>query len=66
MFDLYAKVGTGPGKIIRIKNKRKLPEIGTKIMFKFFPFEKYAKWEPGMIDEIRQVHDRIMYLVSRF
>jgi len=61
---IYAKVGTGPGQIIQVGFKHKLPKIGDFIKFKTYPYEKYARWQRGVIDEIRDV-GQMLYLIAR-
>lgn len=63
--QIYAKIGTGSGSIIWVGYKRKLPIVGDFIKFKPHPPEKYAKWETGVIDEIKDVGNQLLYFIER-
>ena len=66
--EIFAKIGTGPGGYIRVKGKRKLPEVGEHIKFKRVPIQAGVKWEGGYVDEIVEVsrHGDKMWMISRF
>jgi len=63
---LYAKIGTHSSKIIKVGWKRKPPKIGDFIKFKDWPPERYAKWETGIVDEIRDTGSQIIFFIERF
>jgi hypothetical protein len=54
-----------PGIMIRVYRKWKLPIVGEIIKFIRLPFEKHANWDRGLVDELRDVGGRALYLIAR-
>lgn len=64
MLEIHAKIGTGPGKVIWVRNKRKLPVVGERIEFRRFPYVKRGRWEYGAVDEIKNLgNGETLYMV---
>ncbi len=53
--NIYAKIGTMPGGFVHVKHKRKLPQIGDKILVKCMNKEHRLKYQECIIDEIKIV-----------
>ena len=64
--EVYAKVGTGPGRRIWIGWKRKPPKIGDFVKFKAHPPKKYERWETGFVDGIGAVQGQLLFFIARF
>ena len=63
--DLCVYVLDREHPMIRVHGKRKLPVVGETIKFIRLPFEKHANWDRGLVDEIRDVGGRALYLIAR-
>lgn len=62
--EIHAKISTEPLSTIKIAWKRNPPKIGDYINFKRIPVQRYAKWESGIIDTIKDVGFPL-YLIER-
>lgn len=60
--ELYAKIGTGPQKKIRVGWKRNMPQVDDIIKFKMIPVGHGEKWKRGRVSMIRNLGYQLYYI----
>lgn len=62
--NICIKLGTGPGKVMHLCNKHKLPKIGDHVYVK----EENKPWvrrESALIDDIKETSNGTLYFAER-
>jgi hypothetical protein len=59
---IYAKIGTGPQKVIWVYKKRNLPKVGEVIQFMPYPRPSGEKWRKGKVEEIKHLGYLLFYI----
>ncbi|OEE38299.1 hypothetical protein A1QO_02660 [Vibrio genomosp. F10 str. ZF-129] len=62
--NIYIKLGTGPGKVMHLCNKHKLPDIGEKVFVKEVNRPEYPR-QGALIDGMRDTVNGTLYLAER-
>lgn len=61
---LHCKIGTMPGGLYLIKNKKDLV-VGDKVYFKEYPLKHGTRWEYGRVTEINMLLGTLYYFIER-
>ncbi len=61
---IYIKIGTMPGAVMHVCNKRKTPKVGDHIYVKS-ENKAHIKKEGVLIDGVRNISGRKLYLAER-
>lgn len=62
--DIYVKLGTHSGRMMRLVRKRKEPVVGDKIELKPLPYSRWDKPVGALVREVRDVGGRNLICVE--